>query len=104
MGAADVVCQPSLAEPFGLATLEAMASGRSVVATAVGGPREFVTPASGVLVDPSDDEALLRALDRAAVLPRPNEAAREAALGHDVRRQVERVEELLVRAARDRPA
>ena len=44
IAAADVVCQPSLVEPFGLATLEAMASARSVVATRVGGPPEFVPP------------------------------------------------------------
>ena len=38
MAAARVVCQPSLVEPFGQAVLEAMARGRSVVATRVGGP------------------------------------------------------------------
>ena len=59
IAASDVVCQPSLVEPFGLATLEAMASARSVVATTVGGPPEFVTPESGVLVDPLDDDALV---------------------------------------------
>ncbi len=104
MTAADVVCQPSLAEPFGLATLEGMACGRSVVATRVGGPAEFVPPGAGVLVDPEDGDALVTALDEAAALPRPNATARHAALGHDVRRQAERVEELLARAARDRPA
>src|SRR5438477_945423 len=35
---AHVVCQPSLIEPFGQALLEAMATGRSVVATTIGGP------------------------------------------------------------------
>ena len=44
------------------------------------------------------------ALATAAALPRPNETARQAALEHDVRRQAERVEELLARAARDRRA
>ena len=48
IAAADVVCQPSLMEPFGLSTLEALASGRSVVATRVGGPPEFVPPGAGV--------------------------------------------------------
>ena len=38
LAAADVLCQPSLVEPFGQATLEALASARSVVATTVGGP------------------------------------------------------------------
>ena len=98
IAACDVLCQPSLVEPFGLATLEAMASGRSVVATSVGGPPEFVTRESGVLVDPTDDDALDAALSTAASLPRPNLAAREAAAGHDVGLQAERVEELLLRA------
>jgi glycosyltransferase involved in cell wall biosynthesis len=96
----DVVCQPSLVEPFGLATLEAMASARSVVATTVGGPPEFVTPEAGVLVDPVDDESLVDALSQAAALPRPNLAGRGAAERHDVRRQAERVEEILLQAAR----
>ena len=104
MAAADVVCQPSLVEPFGLATLEGMASARSVVATSVGGPPEFVPAGAGVLVQPEDEDALSAALETAASLPRPNETARRAALQHDVRRQAERVEELLVRAARDRRA
>ena len=98
--ACDVLCQPSLVEPFGLATLEAMASARSVVATTVGGPPEFVTDGAGVLVDPEDDDALTEALPRAAAIPRPNLAAREAAGAHDVRRQARRVEEILLRAAR----
>ena len=62
LGAADVVCQPSLVEPFGLSTLEAMACGRSVVATRVGGPPEFVPSDAGVLVDPEDEDALVDAL------------------------------------------
>jgi glycosyltransferase involved in cell wall biosynthesis len=104
IAASDVVCQPSLVEPFGLATLEAMASARSVVATSVGGPPEFVTPESGVLVDPLDDDALVTALSRAASLPRPNLAGRDAAGEHDVKRQAERVEQILLRAVRDRRA
>jgi glycosyltransferase involved in cell wall biosynthesis len=104
IAAAHVVCQPSLIEPFGQVTLEAMASGRSVVATRIGGPPEFVSPEAGVLVDPADDEALLQALRSAAALPRPNRAAREAAEAHDVRRQAEKVEAILRRAAEGRPA
>jgi len=100
IAASDVLCQPSLVEPFGLATLEAMASARSVVATRVGGPPEFVTPEAGVLVDPEDEDALVSALSEAAALPRPNLAGRDAAGDHDVRLQAERVEEILERAAR----
>jgi glycosyltransferase involved in cell wall biosynthesis len=101
LSAADVVCGPALVEPFGQAVLEAMACGRSVVATRVGGPPEFVPDDAGVLVDPLDVGALSRALETAASLPSPNAAARRAAEGHDVRRQAERVEEVLRRAVRD---
>jgi glycosyltransferase involved in cell wall biosynthesis len=101
---ARVVCGPSLVEPFGQALLEALASGRSVVATKVGGPPEFVTPEAGVLVDPLATEALAEGMRAAAALPCPNPAARAAAEPHDVRRQAERVEAVLERAARGRRA
>jgi glycosyltransferase involved in cell wall biosynthesis len=104
LNAADVVCGPALIEPFGQALLEAMACGRSVVATRVGGPPEFVPSEAGVLVDPLDTAELARALETAVALPSPNEAAHRAAAGHDVRRQAERVEEILLRAVRDRRA
>ena len=99
LAAADVVCQPSLQEPFGLATLEAMASGRSVVATRVGGPAEFVPAEAGVLVDPEDEDALVAALETASRLPRPNLAARAAAEPHGLDVQVDRIESILERAA-----
>jgi glycosyltransferase involved in cell wall biosynthesis len=99
-----VLCQPSLIEPFGQALLEAMAAGRSVVATRVGGPPEFVPPEAGFLVDPLDTGALADAMRRAAELPSPNPAARAAAAAHDVRRQAEKIEAILERAARGRPA
>jgi glycosyltransferase involved in cell wall biosynthesis len=97
-----VLAQPSLVEPLGQALLEAMACGRSVVATRLGGPPEFVPPEAGVLVDPLDVDALARGLEQAAALPSPNQAAREATAEHDVRRQAERIEGILSRsAARD---
>jgi len=104
LAAADVLCQPSLVEPFGQAALEGLASARNVVASMVGGPPEFVPPEAGVLVDPHDEDALVAALRAAAALPVPNLAAREAAEPHDVRRQAERVEAILDRAVRDRRA
>ena len=104
IAAADVVCGVSLLEPFGQSILEGMAAGRTVVATRVGGPPEFVPPAAGILVDPLDVPGLAQALAAAADLASPNEAARAAAATHDVRRQAERVEEILLRAARGRRA
>jgi glycosyltransferase involved in cell wall biosynthesis len=99
MAAARVVCQPSLVEPFGQAVLEAMARGRSVVATRVGGPPELVPEGAGLLVDPLDVGDIARGLTAAAELPCPNPAARAAAESHDVRRQAERIEAILERAA-----
>jgi len=95
---ADVVCQPSLIEPLGQSLLEAMACGRSVVATRIGGPPEFVLPEAGVLVDPTDLDELERGLRAAASLPNPNDAARAVALEHDVRCQAEKIESLLLQA------
>jgi len=100
LAAADVLCQPSLVEPFGQSTLEALACGRTVVATRVGGPPEFVPEGAGVLVDPLDEEGLLQALRAAAALPTPNPVARAAAEEHGLTAQARRVEATLLRAAR----
>jgi glycosyltransferase involved in cell wall biosynthesis len=100
VAASHVVCGPSLIEPFGQALLEAMACGRPVVATRVGGPPEFVPSGGGVLVDPLDEDGIVAALRAAAALPCPNAAARAAAEAHDVNLQAARVEEVLLRAVR----
>jgi teichuronic acid biosynthesis glycosyltransferase TuaC len=103
VGASDVVAQPSLVEPFGQALLEAMASERSVVATKVGGPPEFVSPSSGVLVDPESVDSIEEGLRAAAELPSPNAAARRAASRHDVRIQAARIGRILAEVTqRDR--
>ncbi len=98
MAASDVLCLPSVVEPFGQVLLEAMASERSVVATRVGGPPEFVPAGAGVLVDPESVAAITDGLRAAARLPSPNPAARAAATAHDVRRQAARMAEVLERA------
>ena len=65
MAAADVFVLPSLAEPFGLVLLEAMALGRPVVATRAGGPLEIVVDGeTGFLVPPSSPDALADAVER----------------------------------------
>ena len=102
MRASDVLCLPSLVEPFGQVLIEAMACERSVVATSVGGPPEFVEPGTGELVDPTSVDDIERGLRGAAGLPRPNLAARSIALEHDVRRQVARIEVLLREASAER--
>jgi glycosyltransferase involved in cell wall biosynthesis len=98
IAACDVLCQPSLIEPFGQAALEGMAMERSVVATTEGGPSEFVTPEAGVLVDPRDPKDLVHGLVSASKLSAPNSAARKAAAEHDVKKQAARMAEVLERA------
>ncbi len=100
IAAADVLCQPSIREPFGQATLEGLAMERTVVATRVGGPPEFVTPEAGVLVDPFDGAELAEALRLAAAMPTPNPAARAAAAAHDVEIETGRMLEVLEEAVR----
>lgn len=61
----DIYVQPSRYESQGIALLEAMASGRAVVASDLPAVREFVShDKNGVLVPSEDSEALARALIR----------------------------------------
>jgi len=66
----DIFALPSQAEGISNTLLEAMACGCAPVATAVGGNPELVEDgANGLLVPPSDSEALARALARLATEP-----------------------------------
>jgi glycosyltransferase involved in cell wall biosynthesis len=94
LAACDVLCLPSLIEPFGQALLEAMACERSVLATRVGGPPEFVTEGTGVLIDPESVDSIEAGLRHAASLPSPNPDARLAASQFSLPRQVDRILEI----------
>ena len=62
--AARVAVLPSVAEPFGLAVLEAMAQHKPVVAVNVGGPPEIVVEGeTGLLVPARDPQAMADALE-----------------------------------------
>jgi glycosyltransferase involved in cell wall biosynthesis len=68
--AAVVVC-PSRREGFGVACLEAMAHGRPVVATDVGGLRDLVVDGeTGLVVPPRDPAALRAALEQLLADPK----------------------------------
>ena len=84
---ARVVAFPSRwPEPFGIVGLEAMAVGRPVVATAVGGIPEWLDDGhTGILVPPGDAAALGWAIRSLLADP-----ARAAEFGAEGRRQVER--------------
>jgi glycosyltransferase involved in cell wall biosynthesis len=62
--AADLSVLVSTKEGLSNTLLESLAAGRPVVASTVGGNPEVISPDVGVLVPPSDVEALTAALDR----------------------------------------
>jgi glycosyltransferase involved in cell wall biosynthesis/protein-tyrosine-phosphatase len=85
MAAFDVFVLPSLSEGSPMALLEAMALGRPIVATAVGGVPEIVIgDETGLLVQPRDAQALAR-----ACLTIARDRPLAAALGAAARRAVE---------------
>jgi glycosyltransferase involved in cell wall biosynthesis len=74
---AEVLVHPARWEGFGLALLEAMLSGKPVVATRVSSAPEIVSDGeTGLLVPPDDDEALSE-----AVIDLLGDPARAAAMG-----------------------
>jgi glycosyltransferase involved in cell wall biosynthesis len=83
----DIVAVPSRVEPFGLASLEAMAAGRPVVASRVGGIPEVVRDGQeGILVPAQDPAALASGIAR--LLANPSEGAE---LGSRGRRRANQV-------------
>lgn len=82
----DIFVSASHEEGFSNSILEAMASGRAIVATSVGGTTEQIEEsATGLLVEPRSPEALARALGR--LLREPDLRAR---LGSAARESVRR--------------
>jgi glycosyltransferase involved in cell wall biosynthesis len=101
LAAADVVVNSSRWEGMSLAILEAMARGRSVVATDVAGSREAIGDDAGAIVPPEDPAALAAEIAKRLGDPALREAegreARARALrSHDVRRTTAQVAELYV--------
>jgi glycosyltransferase involved in cell wall biosynthesis len=75
LASADLCVWPALNEAFGMALLEAQASGVPVVAGAAGGVSEIVVHGvTGLLIPPGDAPAFARAV-RSLLLDRPRRAA-----------------------------
>jgi glycosyltransferase involved in cell wall biosynthesis len=64
---ADVMVMPSLRDCGGAVILEAMACGLPVIATAWGGPLDYVDDTTGILVPPTDEDAFVNGLAAAMV-------------------------------------
>ena len=58
----DVFVLPSRSETFGVVYIEAMAMGLPVIATACGGPEDFVLPSDGLLIPVEDVDSLSKAI------------------------------------------
>jgi glycosyltransferase involved in cell wall biosynthesis len=63
--ASDAFVLASFEETFGVVLVEALMSGRPVVATRCGGPEDIVHEGNGWLVPPGDPAALAAAMDQA---------------------------------------
>ena len=59
----DIFVLPSLFETFGAVLIEALACGKPVIASRIGGPSEIVTGKVGRLVPPGDSVALAETID-----------------------------------------
>jgi glycosyltransferase involved in cell wall biosynthesis len=81
IAAADVLTLPSWSEGYPNVVVEAIACGRPVVATDVGGTREIVNDSNGILVAPRSEVALADALSNALNYPWD-----EAAIAATIRR------------------
>ena len=60
---ADVFALVSKRETFGVAYVEAMASGMPVLTCRSGGPEDFVTPETGIIAE-SDEESIASAMKK----------------------------------------
>jgi glycosyltransferase involved in cell wall biosynthesis len=86
LNAADVFVLSSDYEGNPLAVLEAMAAGKPMISTAVGGVPELVEGGCGLLVPPQDIKALARAMRHLLESPEARKSMGEAS----ARRAVER--------------
>jgi len=79
--ACDVFALPSPWQPFGMVFVEAMATGKPVIGSAVGGIPEIITPDAGFTVPPRDSKTLanriLRLLEDDSLRRRMGRAARK---------------------------
>jgi glycosyltransferase involved in cell wall biosynthesis len=98
---ADVDCllMPSVRECGGAVVLEAMSMSKPVIATAWGGPLEYLDDECGVLIEPSSPEGLVTGFADAMVRLATSPAER-VAMGGAGRRRIERFYDWEIKAER----
>lgn len=64
MPSCDLLVLPSFTESFGLVLIEALACGKPVIGSDVGGIKEIITEDVGLLIDPNDASDLANAIDK----------------------------------------
>jgi glycosyltransferase involved in cell wall biosynthesis len=99
LAATDLVAMPSRWEGCSLAMLEALARGRSIVASDVSGAREAISDDAGAVVPIGDVQALASAIGER--LADPERTTREGLAGrrraedkHDLRKTAQQIAEL----------
>jgi glycosyltransferase involved in cell wall biosynthesis len=108
---ADVFMLPSLFECGGAVVLEAMAMGLPVIATAWGGPADYLDQSCGILVKPDSRESLIAGFASAMTMLIQSPALRErlgqagfarARAEFDWERKVDRITDLYELAIKNR--
>lgn len=62
--ACDMLVLPSFSESFGLVLIEALACGKPVIGSDVGGIREIISPSIGLLIDPHSPSTIANAIEK----------------------------------------
>ncbi|KAA3653632.1 MAG: glycosyltransferase family 1 protein [Calditrichaeota bacterium] len=107
LGALDLVAIPSLREGFGLALVEAMAAGKPIVASNVGGMRELAeNERNALMIPPADTSVLIAAMTRLindkALRVQISAQAKEDAAQYSIEKNVEKLEALYTRMTNGR--
>ncbi len=96
----DVVCVPSLFEPFGMVAVEAMAAGRPVIASNTGGLKDIIVDGlTGFLIEPKDPRIIAEKINLLYTDPglreKMGKAGRERARSNfSITEQIRNIEEI----------
>jgi glycosyltransferase involved in cell wall biosynthesis len=83
----DVLVLPSVFDPGSTVVLEAMASGKAVIAVKWGGPADILDASCGILIEPRDPASLVEDLEQ-AIVRLANDRSRCASMGRAGREKV----------------